>query len=426
MPSGDEAFLVLGRESVLLLGVGGVAALLLLLNVGLVIFVLLTYNKPPREPTPPAKPAEPVKPQVPEPEQPSPAVPAGRGARPANGGLTLSLKDVKLLQQRRNAAVQAKTPREILADIKAGNARFWTGAPETPAANMAAIERRELMGGQVPMWMLLGCADSRVPVGARRAGRQPPAARAATARARARASAPRLTRPSYRWRRARAHNAYQRSFAARPVMVDNRPHRHGAEIGASPASPRAPPCVRRRHRARGYKLLSSPHPPPPSPPSPVFDQGIGDIFVCRNAGNLYGDTVGGTIDYAVHVLGIKLIVVMGHQGCGAVKAAMAAPQPGEAPKPPKLQQLLNGMRQSLDYCAEVIDRLEDAGARDRESVVANAQAQVRKILAEPGIKAKAQKGELAVIAAFYDIGSGIVDFIEPSQSAGVKGKAAQR
>ncbi|KAG8459265.1 hypothetical protein KFE25_014110 [Diacronema lutheri] len=388
VPSGDEAFLVLGRESVLLLGVGGVAALLLLLNVGLVIFVLLTYNKPPREPTPPAKPAEPVKPQVPEPEQPSPAVPAGRGARPANGGLTLSLKDVKLLQQRRNAAVQAKTPREILADIKAGNARFWTGAPETPAANMAAIERRELMGGQVPMWMLLGCADSRVPVGARRAGRQPPAARAATARARARASAPRLTRPSYRWRRARAHNAYQRSFAARPVMVDNRPHRHGAEI--------------------------------------VFDQGIGDIFVCRNAGNLYGDTVGGTIDYAVHVLGIKLIVVMGHQGCGAVKAAMAAPQPGEAPKPPKLQQLLNGMRQSLDYCAEVIDRLEDAGARDRESVVANAQAQVRKILAEPGIKAKAQKGELAVIAAFYDIGSGIVDFIEPSQSAGVKGKAAQR
>mmetsp|Transcript_4705 Transcript_4705/g.11333 ORF Transcript_4705/g.11333 Transcript_4705/m.11333 type:complete len:228 (+) Transcript_4705:144-827(+) len=206
-------------------------------------------------------------------------------------------------------AYESKSPRETLAEMRLGNSRFWTGKSERP--NMSMVERRELISGQRPRVMVIGCADSRVPI----------------------------------------------------------------EI--------------------------------------VFDLGIGDVFVCRNAGNLTNDSVAGSIDFAVHVLGIKLVVVMGHQGCFSVKAAMA--KPFVAPKPPMLAKMLVDIRESLDYCVDVLDGIEDKTAHDREAVIANAQVQVRKIVDEPGIKLKIARKELLVIASFYDMSSGIVDFVEPRE-----------
>ena len=57
------------------------------------------------------------------------------------------------------------------------------------------------------------------------------------------------------------------------------------------------------------------------PPEMVFDQGLGDLFICRVAGNVINDENLGSIEYSVDHLGVRLIVVLGHQSCGAVKAA---------------------------------------------------------------------------------------------------------
>ncbi len=66
-----------------------------------------------------------------------------------------------------------------------------------------------------------------------------------------------------------------------------------------------------------------------SPPELVFDQNVGDLFVVRTAGNLVGEHALGSIEYAVEHLGTRLIVVLGHERCGAVKAALAtATAPG--------------------------------------------------------------------------------------------------
>ncbi len=56
----------------------------------------------------------------------------------------------------------------------------------------------------------------------------------------------------------------------------------------------------------------------------IFDQGLGDMFVVRTAGHVLDDSVLGSIEYAVHVLNVPLIVVLGHDGCGAVKATLDA------------------------------------------------------------------------------------------------------
>jgi len=63
----------------------------------------------------------------------------------------------------------------------------------------------------------------------------------------------------------------------------------------------------------------------------IFDQGLGDLFVVRTAGHAVDDTVLGSLEYAVDVLGVDLLVVLGHQGCGAVAAAARAVTHGTVP-----------------------------------------------------------------------------------------------
>jgi carbonic anhydrase len=142
------------------------------------------------------------------------------------------------------------------------------------------------------------------------------------------------------------------------------------------------------------------------------------VFVCRNAGNLWGASVGGTAEYAVNHLGIKLIVVMGHQGCGAVKASRL-PTDAIMKEPELLRNMLFNMKDGLAYCSETLDDMKDAKARDRESVFANAIAQVDKIKASPDMGPKVARGEIVVVAAFYEITSGIVDFVDLSSPPGV-------
>jgi carbonic anhydrase len=72
----------------------------------------------------------------------------------------------------------------------------------------------------------------------------------------------------------------------------------------------------------------------------IFDQGLGDLFVVRNAGQVISDSVIGSLEYAVAVLGVPLIVVLGHDECGAVRAAIDSTQMDADPLPPHIWRLI--------------------------------------------------------------------------------------
>ncbi|MEP6480995.1 MAG: carbonic anhydrase [Rhodoglobus sp.] len=73
----------------------------------------------------------------------------------------------------------------------------------------------------------------------------------------------------------------------------------------------------------------------------IFDRGIGDLFVVRNAGQIISDSVIGSLEYAVSVLNVPLIVVLGHDECGAVRAAIDAEGENPAPLPPHITSLIS-------------------------------------------------------------------------------------
>mmetsp|Transcript_22935 Transcript_22935/g.50694 ORF Transcript_22935/g.50694 Transcript_22935/m.50694 type:complete len:366 (-) Transcript_22935:201-1298(-) len=147
----------------------------------------------------------------------------------------------------------------------------------------------------------------------------------------------------------------------------------------------------------------------------VFDQGLGDMFVIRNAGNTLGGSSTASVEYAVHHLGIKVVVIMGHEGCGAVKAACLPDEVIQKETPALATELM-----SLKQCvqAEHLHLVKDPRARDREAVVANVRSQLMKLQQNPGIMQKVEQGKLIVIGAFYEISSGIVDFYDEVKPPG--------
>jgi len=132
-------------------------------------------------------------------------------------------------------------------------------------------------------------------------------------------------------------------------------------------------------------------------PEIIFDQNIGDIFVDRNAGNLVDDHTLGTIEYGVEHLGVRLIVVLGHERCGAVQAAVASDT-----APGHIQSLVRDIQPAVQAVKG------KPGDQVHLAVAENAR-----LMAEE-IRSKANLGDLAkdvkIIPAVYDLDSGKVDF----------------
>jgi carbonic anhydrase len=141
----------------------------------------------------------------------------------------------------------------------------------------------------------------------------------------------------------------------------------------------------------------------------VFDQGLGDLFVIRVAGNCLDTATTGSLEYATNHLKVKVLVVMGHSGCGAVKAAQLPAKDLDG-EPEDLRNLLKGIKTGLD--AEKLGHISDPRACDREAVSSNVKAQVARLVANPAVSPAVKSGELLVVGAFYDMASGIVDFYE--------------
>lgn len=142
----------------------------------------------------------------------------------------------------------------------------------------------------------------------------------------------------------------------------------------------------------------------------VFDQGLGNLFITRIAGNVVDPGTTGSIEYAVNHLKTHLVVVLGHEGCGAVKAALL-PAAERALETPSIQALLNQIVPSVSS----IPKIRDEKAKLREAVIANVRQQVANVKKAPAIQAAIASKKIAVIGAFYEITSGAVDFLETEE-----------
>lgn len=135
-------------------------------------------------------------------------------------------------------------------------------------------------------------------------------------------------------------------------------------------------------------------------PEIIFDQGIGDLFVVRNAGNLLDDHVLGSIEYAVEHLHATLVVVLGHTKCGAVSAAVAG---GETPG--HLKSIVASLQDPVALARKKPGDPVDNAVRINARLSAAALAR-----AEPVLGETVNAGKLKVVAARYDLTTGQVEF----------------
>jgi carbonic anhydrase len=161
---------------------------------------------------------------------------------------------------------------------------------------------------------------------------------------------------------------------------------------------------------RRAELLTSQHPiavivgcsDSRAPPEIVFDQGLGDIFVVRTAGEVMDNASLGSIEYAVEHLSVPLIVVMGHDSCGAVGAAVDG---GEAPG--HIASLVEAIKPAVDEAR----KMGKEGQLLNESININVANVVKKLSsAEPIISEYVKDGKLKIVGARYYLDSGVVEF----------------
>ena len=139
------------------------------------------------------------------------------------------------------------------------------------------------------------------------------------------------------------------------------------------------------------------------PPEIVFDQGLGDLFVVRVAGNVINDEGLGSIEYSVDHLGTRLILVLGHQSCGAVKAAKETiAAKGKAPG--HIESLVMAIKPAVEATAK--DDLETTIKANVKHVVDALRSST------PILKAKVDSGDIQVIGGYYSLDTGTVTFLD--------------
>jgi carbonic anhydrase len=141
------------------------------------------------------------------------------------------------------------------------------------------------------------------------------------------------------------------------------------------------------------------------PPEVIFDQGLGDLFVVRVAGNIVDSAVQGSIEYAVAELGVPLIVVLGHQRCGAVKATVEVVEKGG--------QLPGQIEAIADRIKPAVKSVKDLpGDVLNNSIKANVEMVVGQLKnSQPMLASSVKEGRLKVVGAIYELDSGIVSFV---------------
>jgi len=144
------------------------------------------------------------------------------------------------------------------------------------------------------------------------------------------------------------------------------------------------------------------------PTEVIFDQGIGDIFNARVAGNFVNEDILGSLEFACKLAGSKVIVIMGHTSCGAVKGACDHAELGN------LTQMLDKIQPAVKAITtpEGVERSSKNLDFVNKVAVKNVELTIEKLKADsPVLKEMLDNGEIDVVGAMYDVKSGSVSFL---------------
>lgn len=151
----------------------------------------------------------------------------------------------------------------------------------------------------------------------------------------------------------------------------------------------------------------------------VFDQGMGDLFVIRVAGNIVAPSQIGSVEFAAERFGTRLVVVLGHTGCGAIEATIEQLQePGQKPSV-NLQSIVNRIRPSVEPLLASEIRHEPAGLVS-QAVRANVRTSAERLRRGSAILERLRDDGLLVVGAVYSLETGVVEFFDgvPASSKG--------
>ena len=138
-----------------------------------------------------------------------------------------------------------------------------------------------------------------------------------------------------------------------------------------------------------------------APPELVFDRGLGDLLVIRTAGHTVDKAVLGSLEFGVAVLKIPLLVVMGHERCGAVSSSIELIGKNES-APAEINDIVEGIRPA-------VERFKGQGLEVAEQVIkANTELTVERLKQIPIMAEAIEQDQLLVVGAYYDLDSGVV------------------
>ncbi len=143
------------------------------------------------------------------------------------------------------------------------------------------------------------------------------------------------------------------------------------------------------------------------PPELIFGAGFGELFVVRVAGNVLSPEIAGSLQYAGVHLRTPLLVVLGHEGCGAVKAALKTKAQGPSERA-RIQLLIDNLLPGL----EGIDPRLSPEAQVSQAVEANVRWTMKQILESPEGRMRAAEGRMRLVGAIYELTTGRVRFLE--------------
>jgi carbonic anhydrase len=148
----------------------------------------------------------------------------------------------------------------------------------------------------------------------------------------------------------------------------------------------------------------------------VFDQGLGDIFSCRIAGNILNDDILGSMEFACKVAGAKAVVVLGHSRCGAIKGACDGVRLGN------LSTLLQKVEDAIAMETETLDNRTSANAAFVERVAELNVMLVKEQIMErsPLLAEMVRNSEIALVGGMYDVESGAVEFYDSRMLMGTR------
>jgi carbonic anhydrase len=147
------------------------------------------------------------------------------------------------------------------------------------------------------------------------------------------------------------------------------------------------------------------------PPEWIFDAGLGELFVIRVAGNILSPEISGTLQYAASHLETPLFLILGHEGCGAITAALATKH-GGAQYRSRIQALLANILPGLPELDPTLSPEEQAS----RAVESNVRWTVRQILDTPEGKARVAEGRTKIVGAVYEIETGRVRLLPPDET----------